>query len=93
MKPAPAGHAAQGKQLQLAHLAAQTGRRLEPVHLAFLAQFIGLGHKDFPANESSLEFPPPYILSHGGLSHLVVGPLLPEPDPNSMGRMALLASG
>jgi hypothetical protein len=61
MKCPAAGHAPHREKLQGAHLAVQARRRFEPVHLAFLAQGLGLRHERFAAVDAHLALTAPHI--------------------------------
>ena len=85
-----AGHAAQGKHIQLRPLAGQIGVSFVPIDLGFHAPFIALGHADFPCQQSQGVLPVMHVLAHGPFRHRAVWQFLTQAHPNPVRRMPLL---
>ncbi len=91
VESAPAGHAAQAKDLQHPPFAVNLRFRLVPVDLAFHAPLVGLRNAGLPAPQSQLLSSFPYIAADCAFPDRGVRPLPGDSHIDAMRRVPLLA--
>jgi hypothetical protein len=85
------GHRAHAEDVDLARLAIELGLDLVPIHLRFVAKVIGLRDEDLMLQKPHRLPALAHILAHRGLADDNLRHLFPQPHPNAMRGMPLLA--
>jgi hypothetical protein len=84
-------HAAHRKHLQLDSFAAEISVGFVPIHLRFGTPGIALRNAGFASHQSQCDLPVVHVLAHGPLRNLARGQLIPDPCPDAVRRVPLLA--
>jgi hypothetical protein len=85
------GHRAHAKDVDLARLVVKLCLDLVPIHLRFVAKVVGLRDEDLGLQKPHRLFALAHILAHRGLADDNLRHLLPQPHPDAMRGMPLLA--
>ena len=91
MKGRARSHRAHAEDVDLARLTIKHCLDLVPVHLRLAAKLVRLWHEDLVTQQPQRLLAQIYILAHCGLAYNDLRLLLPQPRPDAMGRMTLLA--